>query len=103
MSIQFLKRVAAMPLPKSFNSAEDIDAIRILCKAGLLLATFDDQIECGARVLAITEKGRNELLQFHYPGNSSAPIGLHRRWLHTVAQRARAMLERAQRPGGRDE
>ncbi len=67
MSVEFLRQVAATPLPKAFNAAKDIDAIKILRQAGLVLALMDESPECAARVLAITEKGRDELLRFHYP------------------------------------
>jgi hypothetical protein len=30
MSVDFLRQVAATPLPKSFNDAKDVDAVRIL-------------------------------------------------------------------------
>ena len=67
MSLEFLRQVAAMPLPKSFNAKQDVDAIKVLRKAGLVLALIDEPPEYGARVLAITEAGRSELLEFHYP------------------------------------
>lgn len=93
MSLEFLRQVAATPLPRSFNARQDVDAIRILRQAGLVLAMVDEPPEFGARVLAITEKGRSELLRFHYPEASAAPP--HRSfWLPRAAQRARDVVKR---------
>ena len=94
MSLEFLKQVAATPLPKSFNAKQDVDAIKILRQAGLVLAMVDEPPEFGARVLAITEKGRAELLQFHYPQGSVAPRHGDF-WLPRAAQRAREVVKRS--------
>ncbi|MBS0452729.1 MAG: hypothetical protein JSS14_15645 [Proteobacteria bacterium] len=83
----------ATPLPKSFNAKQDVDAIKILRQAGLVLAMVDEPPEFGARVLAITEKGRTELLRFHYPEGITAS-GPGDFWLPRVAQRARDVLKR---------
>lgn len=93
MSVEFLRQIAATPLPKSFNAKQDVDAIKILRQSGLVLATVDEPPEFGARVLALTEKGRTELLRFHYPEN---PVACRPRdfWLPRVAQRARDVLKR---------
>lgn len=93
MSVEFLRQIAATPLPRSFNAKQDVDAIRILRQAGLVLAMVDEPPEFGARVLAITEKGRAELLRFHYPeGPTASQSGDF--WLPRVAQRARNALKR---------
>ena len=92
MSIEFLKQVAATPLPKSFNAAKDIDAIRILRQAGLVLALVDEPPEFAARVLVITEKGRDELLRFHYPDDQSPTENF---WLSQPVQRAREAIKRS--------
>ncbi len=42
MSVEFLNQIAATPRPKSFNAAQDIDAIKILRQAGLVLALFTE-------------------------------------------------------------
>lgn len=93
MSVEFLRQIAATPLPKSFNAKQDVDAIKILRQAGLVLAMVDEPPEFGARVLAITEKGRTELLRFHYPEGTTAS-GSGDFWLPRVAQRARDVLKR---------
>jgi len=93
MSLEFLRQVAATPLPRSFHAKQDVDAIRILRQAGLVLAMVDEPPEFGARVLAITEKGRAELVQFHYPEGSATPP--HESfWLPRAAQRAREAVKR---------
>lgn len=73
MSIDLLRQIAATPLPISLRRKEDVDAIKMLRQAGLLIALLDERPECCARVLAITEEGRNELLRFHYPGEGRQP------------------------------
>jgi len=52
MSVEFLRQIAATPLPSSFTAAKDIDASKILRQAGLVLALSDEPPECAARVLA---------------------------------------------------
>ncbi|MDB5826558.1 MAG: hypothetical protein JWQ73_778 [Variovorax sp.] len=92
MSIEVLRQIAAEPLPRLFTAKEDIDAIKILRQAGLVLATFDHSPEGAAKVLAITDRGREELLRFHYPGDRSAQRTRARSgtsgWLRLVARRA---------------
>lgn len=94
MSLEFLRQVAAMPLPRSFHAKQDVDAIKVLRKAGLVLALVDEPPEFGARVLAITEAGRSELLASHYPEpartRSSQSFSLAR-----VAKRAQDALVRS--------
>jgi hypothetical protein len=70
MSVEFLRQIAATPLPKSFHGAQEIDVIKILRETGLVLTLMAEPPEGASRVLAITEKGRKELLRFHYPDNS---------------------------------
>lgn len=102
MSVEFLRQIAAAPLPKSFNAAQDVDAIKILRQAGLVLALFDESPEGAARVLAITEKGRDELLRFHYPDNRPLRGRGKNSWWQLAAQRAREAIKRAEVPDGRD-
>lgn len=94
MSVEFLSQVAATPLPKSYNAKQDVDAIKVLRQAGLVLAMVDEPPECGARVLAITDKGRAELLRIHYPESpeASRTAGF---LLPRVALRARHVLKRS--------
>ncbi|MDM0045366.1 hypothetical protein QTH91_12795 [Variovorax dokdonensis] len=94
MSVEFLRQIAATPLPKSFTAKKELDAIKILRQAGLVLAMFDEPPEFGARVLAITEKGRAELLQLHYPTHAHG-CGSTSFWLPRVAKRAKDVLKRS--------
>ncbi|MDM0032122.1 hypothetical protein QTI33_08220 [Variovorax sp. J22P271] len=97
MSVEFLKQIAATPLPKSFNAAKDIDAIRILRQAGLVLALVDEPPERAARVLAITEKGCDELLRFHYPEGRPVRRLAKVNWIQLAAARAREAIKPADR------
>lgn len=98
MSVEFLRQVAATPLPKSYNAKEDVDAIKVLRQAGLVLAMVDQPPERGARVLAVTDKGRAELLRIHYTESPKAfrTAGVR---LPEIALRARDVLKRSIRPG----
>ena len=93
MSVQFLMQVASSPLPKSFTAADDIDAVRILRQAGLVLALIDEPPERCARVLAITEKGNSELLQLHYPEARQQRTPVKGNWLQIAAERAREAIK----------
>ena len=93
MSVESLRQLAT-PLPKSFTDEKDIDAIKILRQAGLVLALIDQPPESSATVFAITEEGNAELLRFHYPeGNRRPPARDH--WLLPAAQRAYESLKRS--------
>ncbi|VTU26079.1 hypothetical protein H4CHR_01724 [Variovorax sp. PBS-H4] len=100
MSVEFLRQIASSPLPRSFAAADDIDAIRVLRQAGLVLALIDEPPERGARVLAITEKGNNELLQFHYPEARQKPGFAKVGWLQLAARRAREAIKSSRRHDG---
>lgn len=75
MTMDLLKQIATSRLPISFYRAEDIDRIRILRAAGLIVALVpapSDSLALSggagaAQVLAVTQKGREELMQFSYP------------------------------------
>jgi len=97
MSVEFLRQIAASPLPKSYTAPEHIDAVRILRQAGLVIAMVNEPPEAGARVLAITEKGRIELLRFHYPQAPSYRGPSKATWLQIAAQRARAVIRTSRR------
>ena len=101
MSLELLRQIASSPLPQSFTAADDIDAVRVLRQAGLVLALVDDPPERGARVLAITEKGNRELLQFHYPEAGRKQGKPKARWLEIAAARAREALLAPRRRDGR--
>ena len=97
MSVELLRQIAASPLPKSFTAANDVDAVRILCQAGLVLALVDEPPERGARVLAITEKGNSELLRFHYPEARQRRDPARSNWLQIAAERAREAIRPSRR------
>jgi hypothetical protein len=83
MSIELLRQIAATPLPTSFANAKDVDAVRILRQAGLVIAVPEEPPEGGIKVVAITEKGNQELLHSHYPGHRQpdpSPVPPGSRW-----------------------
>lgn len=100
MSVQFLRQIAASPLPKSFTAADDIDAVRILRQAGLVLALIEEPPEGCARVLAITEKGKGELLRFHYPEARQHRKPVKGNWLQIAAERARQAIKQSRASHG---
>lgn len=89
MSLSLLRQIAATPLPTSFSDPLDIDAVKILRQAGLIIALIGESPEWGARVLAITDKGRAELLRFHYPDKHVPRNACKDTWLQVAARRAR--------------
>jgi|GEM_PF-238225 len=103
MSMDLLKQIAASRLPVSFRTPKEIDAVRILRQAGLVIAFVPapaDPLklsgsEPAAQVLAITEKGREELARIRYPGDAGQGEPRHmgfRSWLGG-ARRARHGLQ----------
>jgi hypothetical protein len=78
MSMDLLKQIAASRLPVSFRTPKEIDGVRILRQAGLVIAFVPapadplklSGAEPSAQVLAITEKGREELARIRYPGEA---------------------------------
>lgn len=73
MTMNLLKQIAGSRLPMTLYRAEDIDQVRILRAAGLVVALVPSHSECASRspsaaqVLAVTQKGREELARFAYP------------------------------------
>ncbi|WP_447774109.1 hypothetical protein [Variovorax boronicumulans] len=73
MTMNLLKHLASSRLPQSITSPEDIDKVRILRAAGLVIAFVPAPSnpltlsgpERATQVLTITQKGREELLRFH--------------------------------------
>ena len=66
MAMEFLKDVANAPLPRIAYRKGDIDCIRLLRAAGLVIAQIPDETAPGdipfAKVVAVTEKGHREML-----------------------------------------
>jgi hypothetical protein len=73
--MNMLQEIASSRLPITFHRNEDIDRVRVLRAAGLVVALVpapSDPIALGgsptaAQVLAVTQKGREELARFGYP------------------------------------
>jgi hypothetical protein len=78
MAMDMLRQLAGAPLPATFRTSAEIDKIKLLRAAGLVIAltpapsnalTFPGMTDA-AQVLAITEKGREELAKFSLPGDA---------------------------------
>jgi hypothetical protein len=75
MTMNLLKQIAGSRLPATFYRTEDIDQVRLLRAAGLVIALVPSPSDpvslsgspSAAQVLAITQKGREELAKFGYP------------------------------------
>ncbi|MDM0118357.1 hypothetical protein [Variovorax arabinosiphilus] len=99
MSIELLRQIAAAPLPASFATPKDVDAVRILRQAGLVIAVPEEPPAGAVKVVAITEKGNEELLRLHYPQYRASDPVPKSSWLQLAAQRARSVLREAGRAG----
>lgn len=99
MSIELLRQIAAAPLPASFAAPKDVDAVRILRQAGLVIAVPEEPPAGAVKVVAITEKGNEELLRLHYPQYRAPDPVPKSSWLQLAAQRARSVLREAGRAG----
>jgi hypothetical protein len=74
MTMNLLRQIASSRLPVSFYRTEDIDQVRILRAAGLVVALIPAPSNpltlsgdgLAAQVLAVTQKGREELAKFDY-------------------------------------
>ena len=92
MSLEFLSLIASSPLPKPFTGQKDINAVKILRQAGLVIAAMDVAPEGAAKVLAVTEKGRDELLRFNYPDDvPRRPARRMEAWIHLAARARQAI------------
>jgi hypothetical protein len=78
MAMDMLRQLAGSSLPATFRTSAEIDKIKVLRAAGLVIAltpapsdalTFSGTTDA-AQVLAITEKGREELAKFSLPGDA---------------------------------
>lgn len=71
MSIDLLRLIASSPSPISFRSHRDIEKVELLRKAGFVIASVPLQSDSGpenaAKVLAVTQKGHEELVRHSYP------------------------------------
>ena len=81
MAMDMLRQLAASPLPATFRTAAEIDQIKLLRAAGLVIALTPAPSESSthsgpsdtAQVFAITEQGRQELARYALPGDMPAP------------------------------
>lgn len=78
MSMDLLRQIASSRLPLTFHHPDDIDRVRLLRAAGLVIAMIpapSDPLKLSgpadaAQVLAVTQKGLEELASFSYPAAS---------------------------------
>jgi len=100
MAMDMLKQLAGSPLPATFRARAEIDQIKLLRAAGLVIALTpapsDLTLSGGpdaAQVLAITEKGRAELERIHYPVAAQGPWrGAASRWRAKLPHAIRSRL-----------
>lgn len=79
--MHLLAKIATSRLPMALNSDEDIDKVRILRSAGLVIALVPPPIDTtawsgpdrSAQVIALTQKGREELQDPGEGGTASTP------------------------------
>lgn len=73
MTMNLLKQIAGSRLPLTFYRIEDIDQVRLLRAAGLVVALVPSphdspsRAPASAQVLAVTQKGLEELARIRYP------------------------------------
>jgi hypothetical protein len=74
MAMDMLRELASARLPATFRTATEIDKIKLLRAAGLVIAltSASSGTSDAAQVLAITEKGREELAKFSLPGETTS-------------------------------
>ena len=89
MAMDMLRQLAGSPLPATFRTAAEIDQIKLLRAAGLVIAltpadppTLSERADA-AHVLAITEKGREELARYSLPGDTPATARALSSWLRS--------------------
>ena len=86
MAMDLLRRLARSPLPVTLTSPADVDKARLLRAARIVIALTPappDPLALGgtadaAQVVAITQKGYEELGRFSYPGDQHPAM---RGWL----------------------
>lgn len=90
MAMELLSRIARSRLPLTLNEPEDVDGVRLLRAAGLVIALVPAPSDplmlsgkaTGAQVLAITQKGLEELasVRMSYPERKDPAPGW-RAWM----------------------
>lgn len=80
MAINLLKQIAGSRLPMTLYRSEDIDKVRLLRAAGLVVALVPSPADTSSRhpsaaqVVAITQKGSEELAHFDYPRRTARAL-----------------------------
>ncbi|NVM88610.1 hypothetical protein [Variovorax sp. SG517] len=105
MTMNLLKQIAGSRLPVTFYRTQDIDQVRLLRAAGLVVALVPSPSNPvslsgsaqAAQVLAITQKGREELARFNYP-ESRPPRWRNR--LPRITARLRSYAGGSSQPAG---
>ncbi|CAA2110535.1 hypothetical protein [Variovorax paradoxus] len=91
MTMNLLKQIAGSRLPLTFYRTTDIDQVRVLRAAGLVVAMVPSPAHASsgspsvAQVLAITQKGREELAKVNYPESRSPRWRLRMPRIKTVS------------------
>ncbi|KQW54328.1 hypothetical protein [Variovorax sp. Root411] len=109
MTMNLLRQIAASRLPVSFYRAEDIDGVRLLRAAGLVVALVPSPSDpvalsgtpSAAQVLAVTRKGREELARFDYPEARPPRWRFRMPRIRTLARASPAASPPAHRESGR--
>ena len=101
MAMDLLRQLAGSRLPATFAAPDEIDKVKLLRAAGLVIA-LTPVASCAptnsgsanaAQVLAITDRGRDELARFTPPGN--APLLRSARTSWWTARRVADYFRRA--------
>jgi hypothetical protein len=87
--MDLLRQIAASRLPITFHHAEDVDKVRVLKAAGLVIALIPPPSEPlhssgdarAAQVLAVTREGLEELSRYAYPDEQHQAPKERRSWL----------------------
>ncbi|MBS0452525.1 MAG: hypothetical protein JSS14_14560 [Proteobacteria bacterium] len=101
MAMDMLRQLAGSRLPATFHTPSEIDQIKLLRAAGLVIALTpapSDPLTLSgspraAQVLAITQKGREELARFPFPDSApslphAAPAGWRYRLQRALGTRS---------------
>lgn len=97
MALDMLRQLSRFRLPATFHRTDDIDRIRILSGAGLIIAHVPVATRpalagaaSAAQVIAITEKGKDELAATSLPANPTSRPSTWALWRRTQSDHAGA-------------
>ncbi|MGJ7498250.1 hypothetical protein ACSFA8_24735 [Variovorax sp. RT4R15] len=91
MAMELLGKLSASRLPVTLRTPAEIDELKALRAAGLVIALTPDSpatcsVERGAQVIAITREGLEQLSRFRYPEKACArPLRARRHSTGTTA------------------